>query len=239
VAVLGADDPPRLAVLDWMMPGMDGVEVCRRVGTANREPYIYIVLLVGRTASQDLIGGMDAGAGDPEQAVQRPRTSRAHPCRPPHPRSSGYAMAAATHDGLTGFLKCNSILEKLEEELAHGQRESRPVSLLMVDLDRFKSVNDTYSHLAGDAVLREAAARLKSATRRYDSTGRYGGEEFLVVLPGCDCAAAAAQAERLRQAVAAVPFPVPHALTVTCSIGAARSSRVAPDALLRRADEAL
>ena len=148
-------------------------------------------------------------------------------------------MAAATHDGLTGFLKCNSILEKLEEELAHGQRESRPVSLLMVDLDRFKSVNDTYSHLAGDAVLREAAARLKSATRRYDSTGRYGGEEFLVVLPGCDCAAAAAQAERLRQAVAAVPFPVPHALTVTCSIGAARSSRVAPDALLRRADEAL
>jgi diguanylate cyclase (GGDEF)-like protein len=114
------------------------------------------------------------------------------------------------------------------------------VSLLMVDLDRFKSVNDTYGHLAGDLVLREAAARMKASVRCYDSLGRYGGEEFVVVLPGCDLPSAAAQAERLRQALAAVPFPIPeHPLTLTCSVGVSCSTAVAPDILIRHADEAL
>ena len=110
----------------------------------------------------------------------------------------------------------------------------------MVDLDRFKSINDSRGHLAGDAVLREAARRLKSAARRYDSVGRYGGEEFLVVLPGCDAADAAVQAERMREAIGGTPFLAPsQPVAVTASLGVACSSRCAPETLVREADDAL
>jgi diguanylate cyclase (GGDEF)-like protein len=110
----------------------------------------------------------------------------------------------------------------------------------MVDLDRFKLVNDTHGHVAGDAVLREAARRLKCSARRYDSVGRYGGEEFLIVLPGCDGAAAAAQAERMRDAIGGTPILTPsQPLMVTASLGVACSSSCPPEALVRQADDAL
>jgi two-component system cell cycle response regulator len=129
---------------------------------------------------------------------------------------------------------------RLGEEIVRHQRESRPLSLLMVDLDRFKLVNDTYGHLAGDAVLCEAAARMSAVARCYDGLGRYGGEEFLVVLPGCDLAAALAQAERLREAICATPVALPNGgLPVTCSIGVACAEGARAETLIRYADEAL
>jgi diguanylate cyclase (GGDEF)-like protein len=239
--ILESENAPRLAVLDWMMPGMDGVQICRKVRSANREPYIYIVLLTGRTESQDLVEGMEAGADDyltkPFNAQElRVRIRAGHRILD----LQDALRLQATHDGLTGLLNRNSILARLEEEIPRHEREERPLSLLMVDLDRFKSVNDTYGHLAGDAVLREAAARMSAVSRCYDGLGRYGGEEFLVVLPGCDLAAALVQAERLREAVASVPFTVPnHELGVTCSIGVACAAGGGPEALIRHADEAL
>jgi diguanylate cyclase (GGDEF)-like protein len=146
----------------------------------------------------------------------------------------------ATHDGLTGLLNRTSILDKLDEELSRASRDASPVSVLMVDLDRFKSINDTRGHLAGDAVLREAARRLKSAARRYDSVGRYGGEEFLVVLPGCDLDDAVLQAERMREAIGGTPFLLPcQPVAVTASLGVACSSRCSPATLVREADDAL
>jgi diguanylate cyclase (GGDEF)-like protein len=110
----------------------------------------------------------------------------------------------------------------------------------MVDLDRFKMVNDTFGHLAGDAVLREATRRMKATARRYDAVGRYGGEEFLIVLPGCDAVQAAMQAERLRAELACSPIQagaVP--LNVTCSIGLACSVETPTGSLVKQADEAL
>jgi diguanylate cyclase (GGDEF)-like protein len=238
--ILESEDAPRLAVLDWMMPGMDGVQICRKVRSANREPYIYIVLLTARADSQDLVEGMDAGADDyltkPFNAQElRVRIRAGRRILDLH----GALRRQATHDGLTGLLNRNSILVRLSEELGRHEREGRPLSLLMVDLDRFKSVNDTYGHLAGDGVLREAAARMTATSRCYDGLGRYGGEEFLVVLPGCDLGAAAAQAERLREAIAQVLFPVGEGLQVTCSIGIASASGGGPEALIRHADQAL
>ena len=133
-----------------------------------------------------------------------------------------------------------TILEKLDDELSRAARAGTPVSVLMADLDRFKSINDCHGHLAGDAVLREAASRLKSAARRYDSVGRYGGEEFLIVLPGCDASHAAVQAERMREAIGATPFLTPsQPVPVTASLGVACSSNCAPGALVRKADDAL
>jgi diguanylate cyclase (GGDEF)-like protein len=114
---------------------------------------------------------------------------------------------------------------------------------LLADLDHFKQINDQYGHLVGDAVLREASARMKSAIRRYDSIGRYGGEEFLAVLPGCDAAGGVAQAERLRLALAREPFSINgQAITVTASFGCTLSSGVSlsdADSLVREADMAL
>jgi diguanylate cyclase (GGDEF)-like protein len=149
----------------------------------------------------------------------------------------------ATHDSLTGLPNRGAILDVLQTELSRAARERRPVSVLMSDIDRFKSVNDTRGHQAGDDVLREAAQRMKAAVRGYDSVGRYGGEEFLIVLPGCDAEGARAQAERIRESFSSEPF---HArgetVPVTCSFGVAWREVASPedaDALIREADVAL
>jgi len=249
--ILQSDDAPRLAILDWMMPGLDGPEVCRRLRASGREPYIYILLLTARTESQDLVEGMEAGADD---YLRKPLNSMELRARLRAGRrivelQEQLLMARealrqqATHDGLTGLLNRSAVMEILHKELIRSQREQQPISLLLVDLDHFKIINDQHGHLVGDAVLREASARMKSAIRRYDSIGRYGGEEFLVVLPGCDATGGAAQAERLRLALAREPFAIGgQAIAITGSIGCTLCSGFSPsdaDSLIREADLAL
>ena len=252
-------DGPQLAILDWMMPGLNGVDICRGVRAAGREPYVYILLLTSRTDSRDLVEGMEAGADDyvtkPFQTHElrvRLRAGRRILELQQQLLAAREALRdQATHDGLTGLLNRNAILEMLHKELARASREGHSLSLLMVDLDRFKQINDTHGHAIGDAVLREGAHRMKEAVRSYDSVGRYGGEEFLIVLPGCDGESAFTQAERVRETFAGSPFlSGPSSLRVTCSIGA--SSHIFPidrpsggaldqdcDFLLREADMAL
>jgi two-component system, cell cycle response regulator len=249
--ILQEPDGPSLAILDWMMPGLDGVEICRRVRKADREPYIYILLLTSRTESQDLVEGMEAGADDyltkPCNARELRVRLRAGRRVLDLQRELVAAREAlrdqAMHDGLTGLLNRSAIFEALNAELIRSAREKQPLAVMLIDLDRFKQTNDTYGHLAGDEVLCEAARRMKASVRRYDSVGRYGGEEFLIVLPGCDSSSAVAQAERVREAIAAEPCPFgTNSLTVTCSIGVvSRSYPAAEQAgrLVREADEAL
>ena len=250
-SMLDSDDAPRLALLDWMMPGLDGVEICRRLRAAPREPYIYVVLLTARTEAGDLVEGMDAGADDyltkplrPHELRVRLRAGRRIIELQEQLLEAREALRVqATHDGLTGLLNRSTVLEVLQNEIARSSREPQPVSVLMMDLDRFKQVNDTRGHLAGDAVLREAAHRMKVCIRRYDSAGRYGGEEFLFVLPGCDLNGAWTEAERIRECIAATPFPIfGDSVAVTCSIGVASrdwNSPLETSTLLRDADRAL
>ena len=249
---LQSPDAPRLAILDWMMPGMDGVEVCRRVRAEIREPYIYILLLTARTEAQDLVDGMEAGADDyltkpfnaHELRVRLRAGRRIIDLQEQLLLTQAALREQATHDSLTGLRNRLSILETLQIELARAAREVQPIAALMVDLDRFKDVNDTYGHLAGDMVLREAARRMKAAVRCYDAVGRYGGEEFLIVLPGSEGPAARSQAERIRDAIGSEPFPIPNAspIRVTCSIGVSGSrppGQLDTDSLVREADQAL
>jgi two-component system cell cycle response regulator len=248
---LQSEDAPRLAILDWMMPGMDGVEICRRLRAAAREPYIYLLLLTARTEAADLVEGMESGADDyltkpfnsQELRVRLRAGTRILELQEQLLHAREALRQQATHDGLTGLLNRSSILEVLRTELARADRERNPVAVLMVDIDLFKPINDTYGHLAGDAVLREVSNRMKSAIRRYDAVGRYGGEEFIMVLPGCDGTAAWQQAERVRDAFASQQCQVgERSIPVTCSIGVSFHSApfpADPDALIRSADAAL
>jgi diguanylate cyclase (GGDEF)-like protein len=144
---------------------------------------------------------------------------------------------------LTGLLNHSSTLTVLTQELSRAERSHQPLAVLIADLDHFKQVNDTYGHLIGDVVLREAAKRLREAARRYDHVGRIGGEEFLIVVPNCDLEALQECGERFRAAISDWPFPTPSGpLVVTVSIGATVWSSehpLSPDLLRRMADYAL
>jgi two-component system, cell cycle response regulator len=248
--ILQSEGSPRLAILDWMMPGLDGVEVCRRVREAGREPYVYIVLLTARTESRDLVEGMDAGADDyltkpfrnHELRVRLRAGRRILDLQEALLQAREALRIQATHDALTGLHNRASILEILHNELARSSRDGQPLSVLLADLDRFKQINDANGHLAGDTVLRETAVRMKSALRRYDSVGRYGGEEFLVVLPGCQGSTACSQADRIRDAVDSTSAEYGPHLHVSCSIGVSYRSNPTPDdsdSLIHEADVAL
>jgi two-component system, cell cycle response regulator len=248
--ILQTENPPQLAILDWMMPVLDGVQLCRRVRAAAREPYTYILLLSARSEAPDLVEGMEAGADDyvtkpfqPHELRVRLRAGRRILDLQEQLLMAREALRVqATHDGLTCLFNHAAILEALQNEVARAGRERQPLSVLLVDLDEFKRVNDTYGHPVGDAVLCEAAARMKAAVRGYDAVGRYGGEEFLIVLPGCDSAAACARAESLRQALAREPFHTGGLpFRVTCSVGIACTEDFPGDSLVlvREADRAL
>jgi diguanylate cyclase (GGDEF)-like protein len=234
-----------------MMPGLDGVEICRRIRNSTADQYFYILLLTARNQAEDLVQGMEAGADDyltkpfnaHELRVRLRAGRRILELEEQLLLAREALREQATRDGLTGLWNRSTVLELLNQEISRAAREQSPVGVLMADLDRFKQINDTYGHLAGDAVLREAARRMRAVTRPYDAVGRYGGEEFIVAIPNCDNAAVVAHAERLRLAIASEPFTLAEAqLKITCSIGVAwtdlpRTVKAAD--LLRDADCAL
>jgi two-component system, cell cycle response regulator len=248
---LDSENAPRLAILDWMMPGMDGVEICRRVRASAREPYTYLVLLTARSESQDLVEGMEAGADDyltkpfvaHELRVRLRAGRRILDLQTELMAAREALRVQATHDALTGIPNRAGVLDALHTELCRASRENGAVAVLMGDVDRFKSINDAHGHQAGDEILREAAHRMKSAMRAYDVVGRYGGEEFLAVLPGCCAEDARAQAERIRVSFAGELFRARgEILSVTCSFGVSWREVAASsdaDALIREADMAL
>jgi diguanylate cyclase (GGDEF)-like protein len=151
--------------------------------------------------------------------------------------------AQATHDPLTGLLNRSAILEQLNIELSRSKRESAPLGVILADLDFFKQINDTYGHLTGDAVLQTAAKRMNSSVRPYDSVGRYGGEEFLIVLPGCDESGVMSVAERLLESISGKTINLPEGkITLSVSLGVATwvpAIGSKPDTVIRLADEAL
>jgi diguanylate cyclase (GGDEF)-like protein len=248
---LQKEDAPRMAILDWMMPGYSGPEICRMLRQRSQEPYTYVLLLTSRTQKEDLVEGMESGADDyltkpfdqSELEVRIGAGMRLLRLQNELVNARERLRDLAMRDSLTGVWNRRSILDILERERSRARRENVPVGVLLLDLDHFKAVNDTYGHTAGDAVLQEAARRLTGSVRPYDGVGRYGGEEFLVVLPGCDTAAVLNRANAMRTGIGSEPVNADGAeIRVTASFGCTvfrPADEIPIGDVIRAADEAL
>jgi two-component system, cell cycle response regulator len=248
--ILAAPEAPTMAILDWVMPHMTGPEVCRRVRETHREPYTYILLLTSKNTKDETVEGLEAGADDyivkpfdeHELQVRLRAGKRIVDLQMQMMQAREELRERANKDLLTMLPNRPAIAARLEEELSRCHRDRRTVGVILLDIDHFKKINDTYGHFAGDAVLRETAARLRGNMRPYDAIGRYGGEEFLVVLPNCDLEQAAIQAERMRHKLHSSSMLVDGAeMHVSASFGVTVSdgSERNPDVFVRVADEAL
>jgi two-component system, cell cycle response regulator len=235
-------DAPRLMILDWMIPQVDGVEVCRTIRKDTSRDYMYLILLTAKGKPEEVIEGFEAGADD---YITKPFDFHELMARLRAGKRivdlQDRLVTEATRDSLTGLHNRGAILDILRKESGRALRNKSSLAVIMADFDRFKQINDTYGHLAGDAVLKEVAQRMLASIRSYDSLGRYGGEEFLIVVPECGQTEAAHLAERLGSTIRNTAIDTPNSsLRVTMSFGVADvCAGQTPDELLRAADVAL
>ena len=228
VEELCREEGPRLALLDWMMPELDGPGVCREVRNQRGQRHVHLVLLTSKNSKQDVVIGLESGADDylikpfdPAELKARLHTGlRILQLEDNLLEAREEMLYKATHDALTSLLNRGTIVELLARELMRTRREDKCTIAVLGDLDHFKLVNDTFGHLVGDEVLREVARRLLGSVRSYDFVGRYGGEEFLLVLNNCDAGKSMDRAEEIRTAVCQSPITTTQgSLSITASVG--------------------
>jgi diguanylate cyclase (GGDEF)-like protein len=235
-----------LLISDWMMPRLDGLELCRRLRSLPSHRYIYIILLTSLDRYEDRIKGLRAGADDfltkppdsDELAVRLEIAQRILAVHDQLARQNALLAELASTDELTGVKNRRRFREDLDLLFSQANRLGCPLSLILLDIDHFKSYNDTFGHPAGDRVLQQVGRLLRSSVRGHDVVARYGGEEFVVLLPTTGANVAVEVAERLRRSIADHVWP--HR-PVTASFGAATTGPDTPDpaALVDCADRAL
>lgn len=239
---------PDLVLLDMMMPDMDGLEVCNILKAAD--PDVPIIFLTASHDPEHLLKAFEQGAVD---YVTKPFNKPELAARVKNHLMFRYAFnelktalvemeRLAKTDGLTGLLNRRSLFEIASQEFARAQRYNRSLSVLMLDIDHFKRINDTYGHHLGDLVIQSVASILKETLRETDSVGRYGGEEFVVILPETALEQAFEVAERIRFKVSAQSFSNDlKDLKVTVSLGVAtlKSEINTVDEMMKQADHFL
>jgi len=250
--------PPDLILLDVMMPKIDGMEVARRVKGNRALPFIPIIMQTALDATENKVEGLEAGADD---YITKPidfaelkarlnsmlRIKRLQDALEERERQLLEANERLRYmsqtDALTGLDNRRHLEERIDEMFEHARRLNEPFSCVMCDLDRFKSVNDTYGHQAGDAVLKQFARILRNEVREIDRVGRYGGEEFMLLLPGTVLDAAVTFAERVRKEVEGHTFTFDGTQicrTASFGVSAWPHPRIVNcDVLVRAADDAL
>jgi diguanylate cyclase (GGDEF)-like protein len=250
--ILEQPNAPKLVLLDWVLPDLDGIELCQRIRQAgSSSPYTYIILLTSKEGRQNMLQAMQAGADDYlvkpfDELELKARLlvgKRILDLQEELVSARESMRHAATHDSLTGLTNRGEILAMLERELERARRERKPVAVILCDVDHFKDVNDTLGHLFGDEALREIGRRLRTQLRVYDGVGRYGGEEFLMVLPSCDLPNALLRADGLREIIAKTPVVCSgEERLITMSMGVAVSAcegKNEVEMLLNQADAGL
>jgi two-component system, cell cycle response regulator len=252
------ESPPDLVLLDVMMPKIDGIEVARRVKGNPHLPFIPIIMQTALDATENKVEGLEAGADDyitkpidfaelKARLTSMLRIKRLQEQLEDRERQLLEANERLRHmsqtDALTGLDNRRQLEERLQEMFEHARRLGEPFACVMCDLDRFKSVNDEHGHQAGDAVLKQFARILREEVREIDRAGRYGGEEFMLLLPGTVLDAAVTFAERVRKHVEGHTFTFEQASikrTASFGVSAWPHPRVSNcDALMRAADDAL
>jgi two-component system cell cycle response regulator len=250
-AALQAPEAPALAILDWKMPGMTGVEICRRLRECKDATYVYLILLTGMASLDDLVVGLEAGADDymtkpfkPAELKARLRSGRRIlDLQRELLAAQAKLSVLASRDALTDLWNRRVIMEKLDQELVRAQREMNSLGVVLIDIDHFKSINDSLGHSVGDEALQQVANRLAAAVRPYDSVGRFGGEEFLIVAPNCNLYETYKLAERIRKSIYDAPIMSargPIAVTASFGVGAMTvDDNPDPKTLIEAADRAL
>lgn len=243
----------RMLIAGWMMPGLDCRELVRRIRSAGWPRYTYIILLAATNGRDDVVEGLNTGADDcmarpflHEELLARVGVGmRLLEVETRLNASLAREEAKATLDSVTGLPNRRALHDRARLELNRARREKRSLSIIMMDIDRFKQINDEFGHAAGDDALLRAAEALQKGTRDYDYTGRWGGDEFLVVLPGTPLSQAALVAERIRASVETIHLRTggADAMSLRCSLGVACSSSASHPVelteLLHQADDAL
>jgi two-component system cell cycle response regulator len=243
---LNEADAPSLVVSDWMMPNMDGLELCRKIREMKKLNYTYFIILTAKERKEDVVKGLEAGADD-------------FLIKPFHQEELKYRvqigeriieleqriLLLASTDSLTGVLNRRAFMERMEVEINRSTRENAPLSLILTDIDYFKSINDRFGHQAGDLMLQRFTEQLSRSSRPYDFVGRYGGEEFVMCLPGGDAVQGRSVAERMRKSVEKMKTKLPNStqsVQIKASFGVASlrmGSEETVDSLIRRVDEAM
>jgi len=248
LSILEGDDAPRLAILDCFMPGLGGLELCELI-RARKQGYVYTILLSVADQQSDVLKGFELGADDYlckpfEELELRARLQageRIVRVQEELIETRESLKFVASHDPLLRLWNRRAIIDLLNTELSRAKRLRTSLCVFFADLDSFKRVNDSYGHLVGDDVLRSAAEKMSRTVREYDHVGRYGGEEFLVVLPNCAAETAREVAERVRQHIGDEAIVIaPIQVKITASIGVAQW-RAGQDfrELIHRADVAM
>ncbi len=218
-----------IVITDWMMPGMDGLELCRQIRTMDLPGYVFIIVLTAKDTKEDHIEGLEAGADDyltkpfnfPELKARLKSGIRILELERSLRKANEEIRLLSITDSLTGCYNRHFLMERLRHEIKRARRYDHPLSVIMCDIDHFKKVNDVYGHQAGDLVLKSFAQTISSTIRKdVDWIARYGGEEFLVILPETTWQGAMALGERIRQLVAQTKTETPHGdVVITASFG--------------------
>ena len=244
--ILQQPESPNLVISDWMMPHMNGLELCRKARLMETSNYKYFIILTAKGKQEDVIRALEAGADDylvkpfdKEELKYRIKIGERIL------RLEQRILEMASTDSLTGVLNRRAFMERMEQEIHRSIREDRQFSLILADIDYFKKINDEHGHNAGDIVLQRFTEKLAESLRPYDFVGRYGGEEFLVCLPGATEEQARGFAERTRKTVGRMTIMLPESsasVKITASFGVVSSHTGSEETVISitsKADQAM